>query len=424
MVTISTPTYHGNYLQTSVPEHTVSVPGLSPEKRRDSNSSVTSLEKRLAVEKPLPAPVVEPRPLSAGSGPIQPPSSSSCAIAPPIPTSNMSYTLGHIGAGGTAIAAAASQAIAATQQMQQGRRTASLKASYEAINIGVHAHEFSIGKELAGAAQTALATIQESSKKQKKKSTNSSVTVVPGSVTSAGGSVSVVTPLPTIVPAPPSPLPPPQPQVPVEPPPVVATDPVVPTPANDPTSVEWTEDDPNDPRYCICNQVSYGDMVACDNEDCPYEWFHYPCVGILAPPKGKWFCPQCTSSMKRRGSRKNYPRVQEELVPGVTSPMKPEGPGRTSARWNIPHEAPRVQEELAPGIQKSTDGVPGCPKAVLLLMHAQYFSKLLHNSLSPNIVSSSLLLEFNRQMGELRVLVFSFVQDDNLALLPNVGTVP
>ena len=33
-------------------------------------------------------------------------------------------------------------------------------------------------------------------------------------------------------------------------------------------------------RYCICNQVSYGDMVACDNDDCPYEWFHYPCVGI------------------------------------------------------------------------------------------------------------------------------------------------
>ena len=25
--------------------------------------------------------------------------------------------------------------------------------------------------------------------------------------------------------------------------------------------------DPNEPRYCICNQVSYGDMVACDNED-------------------------------------------------------------------------------------------------------------------------------------------------------------
>jgi len=52
--------------------------------------------------------------------------------------------------------------------MQQGRRTASLKASYEAINTGVHAHELTIGKELAGAAQTAIAAIQETTKKQKK----------------------------------------------------------------------------------------------------------------------------------------------------------------------------------------------------------------------------------------------------------------
>ena len=29
---------------------------------------------------------------------------------------------------------------------------------------------------------------------------------------------------------------------------------------------DWSYD-PSEPRYCICNQVSYGDMVACDNED-------------------------------------------------------------------------------------------------------------------------------------------------------------
>ena len=37
------------------------------------------------------------------------------------------------------------------------------------------------------------------------------------------------------------------------------------------TGEEWVEGewvpDPNEPRYCICNQVSYGDMVACDNPD-------------------------------------------------------------------------------------------------------------------------------------------------------------
>ena len=59
--------------------------------------------------------------------------------------------------------------------------------------------------------------------------------------------------------------------------------------------------DPNEPRYCICNQVSFGEMVGCDNKDCAIEWFHYACVGIEEPPKGKWYCQDCEASMKRRG---------------------------------------------------------------------------------------------------------------------------
>ncbi|KAH0616572.1 hypothetical protein JD844_027779 [Phrynosoma platyrhinos] len=68
------------------------------------------------------------------------------------------------------------------------------------------------------------------------------------------------------------------------------------------SQVDWTYD-PNEPRYCICNQVSYGEMVGCDNQDCPIEWFHYGCVGLTEAPKGKWYCPQCTAAMKRRGNR-------------------------------------------------------------------------------------------------------------------------
>ncbi|KAI7862601.1 hypothetical protein BDF14DRAFT_1523090 [Spinellus fusiger] len=51
--------------------------------------------------------------------------------------------------------------------------------------------------------------------------------------------------------------------------------------------------DPNEPRYCYCNQVSFGDMVACDGENCEKEWFHYICVGLIEPPAGKWFCNEC-----------------------------------------------------------------------------------------------------------------------------------
>ena len=58
--------------------------------------------------------------------------------------------------------------------------------------------------------------------------------------------------------------------------------------------------DPNEPVYCYCQQVSWGEMVACDNHECEIEWFHYPCVGLKAQPKGKWYCPDCTKIRHRR----------------------------------------------------------------------------------------------------------------------------
>ncbi|KAK7264542.1 hypothetical protein RJT34_32151 [Clitoria ternatea] len=54
--------------------------------------------------------------------------------------------------------------------------------------------------------------------------------------------------------------------------------------------------DPNEPTYCVCHQVSFGDMIACDNENCQGgEWFHYACVGLTQETrfKGKWYCPTC-----------------------------------------------------------------------------------------------------------------------------------
>ncbi|KAL9090633.1 MAG: hypothetical protein Q9159_001880 [Coniocarpon cinnabarinum] len=54
------------------------------------------------------------------------------------------------------------------------------------------------------------------------------------------------------------------------------------------------EDDENEERICHCNRVSFGDMVACDNERCKIEWFHVECVGLDKPPKEnvKWFCSE------------------------------------------------------------------------------------------------------------------------------------
>ncbi|CAO3563459.1 unnamed protein product [Mortierella alpina] len=58
--------------------------------------------------------------------------------------------------------------------------------------------------------------------------------------------------------------------------------------------------DPNEPLYCICQQVSFGDMVGCDNDSCDKEWFHYGCVGLTSPPSGKWYCDTCSANMNKR----------------------------------------------------------------------------------------------------------------------------
>ena len=43
-------------------------------------------------------------------------------------------------------------------------------------------------------------------------------------------------------------------------------------------------DDPNEPKYCYCGQGSFGEMIACDNDECPMEWFHLGCTGLRAVP--------------------------------------------------------------------------------------------------------------------------------------------
>lgn len=54
-----------------------------------------------------------------------------------------------------------------------------------------------------------------------------------------------------------------------------------------------------EPLYCLCKQVAFGEMVACDNEDCPIEWFHYPCVNLTRKPRNSWVCPICSSKKKK-----------------------------------------------------------------------------------------------------------------------------
>ncbi|XP_037616947.1 inhibitor of growth protein 3 [Sebastes umbrosus] len=211
----------------------------------------------------------------------------------PLASYNLSSLPAGPGAGAGAITMAAAQAVQATAQMKEGRRTSSLKASYEAIknNDFQLSREFALSRDNTGYSSSALAstltqtltpTTASDSRGRKSKSSikssnhQSSSSSSSSSLSSCSSSSALAQELSQQASALPE--------------------------AEANSQVDWTYD-PNEPRYCICNQVSYGEMVGCDNTDCPIEWFHYGCVGLTEAPKGKWFCPQCTAAMKRRGSR-------------------------------------------------------------------------------------------------------------------------
>ncbi|GAA6009705.1 hypothetical protein JCM10207_004162 [Rhodosporidiobolus poonsookiae] len=55
--------------------------------------------------------------------------------------------------------------------------------------------------------------------------------------------------------------------------------------------------DPNEPTYCYCDRVAFGEMIACENEDCKREWFHLECVELDAAPEGTWYCTECIKAL-------------------------------------------------------------------------------------------------------------------------------
>ena len=57
--------------------------------------------------------------------------------------------------------------------------------------------------------------------------------------------------------------------------------------------------------YCVCRSPhdEVSEMIGCDAPDCRIEWFHFECVGIMVPPEGQWYCPECT---KRYNIKAHY----------------------------------------------------------------------------------------------------------------------
>lgn len=87
--------------------------------------------------------------------------------------------------------------------------------------------------------------------------------------------------------------------------------------SNAPEEDEEADVDGDEPRYCYCNEISYGEMVGCDADGCEREWFHLACVGLKVAPKSsgksslsffktllttvvKWYCEDCKRKMQHK----------------------------------------------------------------------------------------------------------------------------
>jgi len=69
---------------------------------------------------------------------------------------------------------------------------------------------------------------------------------------------------------------------------------------------EEKQEEPKTKLYCFCQRKSFGDMIACDGENCKIEWFHVGCVGldIKKVKAGEWwYCSTCDKSRKDAGSK-------------------------------------------------------------------------------------------------------------------------
>lgn len=93
---------------------------------------------------------------------------------------------------------------------------------------------------------------------------------------------------------------------------------------------DWNSGEDTNERYCICKDISYGDMIMCDNARCETQWFHFVCVGLNAAPKGKWFCPFCVDSKKKK-KEKQLNMILSSNSLASPSPLTSVNKGQSSA---------------------------------------------------------------------------------------------
>ncbi|CAM9600990.1 unnamed protein product [Ectocarpus sp. 12 AP-2014] len=102
----------------------------------------------------------------------------------------------------------------------------------------------------------------------------------------------------------------------------------------------------NEPVYCVCRQVGWGDMIGCDNEDCEHgEWFHYHCVGLeMVDQKeiGFWLCPGCSVDARAKEKRE---QLERRATSTNATPVKPAAAVKLPENDDEDHEDEEDEDE-------------------------------------------------------------------------------
>ena len=65
-----------------------------------------------------------------------------------------------------------------------------------------------------------------------------------------------------------------------------------------------TSDKPST-HHCSCGAPDKNPMIGCDDANCPVQWYHWECVGLVREPRGNtWYCDNC----KGHNVQKKRPR--------------------------------------------------------------------------------------------------------------------
>ena len=68
---------------------------------------------------------------------------------------------------------------------------------------------------------------------------------------------------------------------------------------------------------CTCGGGVNGQWIGCENADCPIEWYHWKCVGILLEAEGDWLCPRCRAASPQDDAVSPQQKSSIVMLPGL-----------------------------------------------------------------------------------------------------------